>query len=227
MHPILENLADRPRGQRLGILIVTVLVLGFGLWQYLLSPTFTEHTELSTEVERLQTKVTQESRIARNLDKYKAEVRILNESFDAALKELPDKREIPDLLQTVSSLARDAGLEIEYFQPKPEGLKDFYAEVPVAISVGGNFHQVAAFFDEVGQMSRILNIGDISMLNPVYKENQEVLGVGGTVETIPLKTTCTATTFRYLDESERPQQKAEKDTKSKKRGKRTTTSPQA
>ncbi|WKZ57929.1 MAG: type 4a pilus biogenesis protein PilO [Bdellovibrionota bacterium] len=224
MHPALESLANRPRGQRLAILIGTILVVGFLFWQYSLSPTVTAHEELGVEVERLRSKVTQETRIARNLEKYKAEVRALNEAFDEALKELPDKREIPDLLQSVNSLARDAGLEIEFFQPRPEGIRDFYAEVPVSISVGGTYHQVAAFFDEVGQMQRIINIGDIAIANPVFKEDKEILGVGAQLESIPLKTTCTATTFRFLDESERPKVGEGKDAKGgRKRGKKATT----
>ena len=89
-------------------------------------------------------------------------------------------------------------------------MKDFYAEVPVSIAVDGTYHQVATFFDEVGHLSRIVNINQITMKEPVVGDAQVQVKVG-----------CTATTFRYLDEAERAAaaEKAQAEADTKKRRK--------
>jgi len=60
---------------------------------------------------------------------------------------LPDTKEIPDLLSNISSLGREAGLDVVQFKQRPEKFEEFYAEVPVDILVRGTYHQVASFFD--------------------------------------------------------------------------------
>ena len=105
------------------------------------------------------------------------------------------------MLANVSQSGKDAGLEFLLFQPKPEVLKDFYAEIPVSIQVTGSYHQVAIFFDKVSKLSRIVNIKDIDMA-PAKEEET-------------LTTACTAVTYKFLDQ---PHQ-AEKDAKGNKKKK--------
>jgi type IV pilus assembly protein PilO len=112
-----------------------------------------------------------------------------------ALAELPDNKEIPQLLEKVADKAKDAGLDVRLFVPKAEQRKDFYAEVPVQIEVGGGYHQVATFFDEVSHLERIVNINEFSMSDPERTDSGLVL-----------KTSLVATSFRFLDESERPKE---------------------
>jgi len=112
----------------------------------------------------------------------------------SALQELPDNREIPDLLSSISSLARDAGLAVPLFKTEPESFREFYAEVPVSISVEGTYHQIATFFDEVGHLPRIVNINQIIIREPRVGDSQ-----------VSVKSECVATTFRYLEETERIQ----------------------
>ena len=121
-----------------------------------------------------------------------------------ALQELPDSRDIPQLLTRISDKAKDAGLEILLFKPAGESKKDFYAEVPVQIEVEGSFHQVATFFDEVGHMERIVNVSKYNLADPQTDRNKKV----------SLKTSLTATAFRFLTEEE---QKAAKNKKKKKK----------
>jgi len=116
-------------------------------------------------------------------------------SCDAKLKEaiaqLPDQKEIPDLLSTVSSLGRESGLEILLFRQKAEVLQDFYAEVPVEMLMKGTYAQFTEFFNRVGKLNRIVNVKDISMKTPLVSEGRVVLS-----------TSCTAVTFRFLSEAD-------------------------
>ena len=110
-----------------------------------------------------------------------------------AVAELPDTKEIPDLLSNVSSLGRESGLEIIQFKQQPEQYEEFYAVVPVSMLVRGAYHQLAMFFDKVGRMARIVNVSDVVVKSPAKVEG----------DTVTLDTACVATTFRFLDEAER------------------------
>jgi type IV pilus assembly protein PilO len=131
-------------------------------------------------------------------------VRELGAELKQAEAQLPDSKEIPDLLSNISSAGRDSGLEMISFRQKAEQLKDFYAEVPVEVAVRGNYHQVATFFDRVGKLDRIVNVGDIAMQGP--KREGDLMIVD---------TACSAVTFRFLDEAEREQIAKEKAAKAK------------
>jgi type IV pilus assembly protein PilO len=208
MNALVENFLNRPFSHRVGIWGGVIAVVTFIFWQYFYSGLRTEYTDLTTKIDELQTEKVNEQRLARELPKVRAAVEELDIQLRKAILELPDKREIPDLLSSISNLAKDAGLEVTLFRPKPENMKDFYAEIPVAMNVQGTYHQVAAFFDEVGRLSRIVNLGEIMMKEPELVEGQ--------LE-IPVKVSCTATTFRFLEESERIQTVSEDDKKKRRR----------
>jgi type IV pilus assembly protein PilO len=194
MHAAIEDFLSRPRSHIIGAWVGSFLLLILVYWQYSFRGQQKEYLQQEEKVEELTQKIADESRRARNLNKLKERIKQLDINLKIALQELPDKREIPDLLSSISNLARDAGLEVVLFKPGTENPQDFYAEVPVSVSVQGTFHQVATFFDEVGQLSRVVNINQISVRDPVITD-----------ESVQVKTDCVATTFRYLSESERQQ----------------------
>ncbi len=206
MHPVIENFLERPTSHKIGFWVGSVVFLSFVLWTYLYGPKAEELTKLTEEVDSLESQITQETRIAKNKDKFLKEVKELDVQFEEALLKLPDKREIPDLLSSISSLARDAGLDVQLFKPRAENFKDFYAEVPVEVSVEGTYHQVATFFDEVGKLDRIVNINQIFVRDPKVHD-----------DTVDVKTDCLATTFRYLDDQERQANKNKTESAKKRR----------
>ena len=128
-----------------------------------------------------------------NLERTRKEVAQLDGDLRKAVAQLPDTKEIPDLLSNISSLGRESGLEVIQFKQRPEQYQDFYAEVPVDILVRGSYHQVAAFFDKVSRMARIVNVTNVAIKSPPRAES----------ETVQLDTACAAVTFRFLDEAER------------------------
>ena len=202
MHPAIEEFLQRPRSHLVGAWVGCLLAMTLLYWQFSFRGQQKEYTGLEEKVEELTQKISDETRRARNLNKLKDKIKALDIKLKVALQELPDKREIPDLLSSISNLARDAGLEVTLFRPGQEQAKDFYAEVPVSISVQGTFHQVATFFDDVAQLSRIVNINQINI------RDSQILP-----ESVQVKTDCVATTFRYLDESERIQKETQDDGK--------------
>jgi type IV pilus assembly protein PilO len=158
-------------------------------------------TDLEMKVDDLNKK----KALAANLPQAKLELEDLRAALRLAVAQLPDTKEIPDLLSGISAVARESGLEIAQFRQRPEIYRDFYAEVPVEILVRGTYFQVEEFFNQVGQLTRIVNVKDIGMKGPNVVEEDPV----------KLQTSCSATTFRFLDEEEREQLRLEREAKAK------------
>ena len=194
MNAFVENILERPTWQKAAIWVGSLGLVVYLVWQFLIADQWEEEDKLKTAIEEVNGKIIEEQRIARELPRFRQEVKDLEIKLKFALQELPDESEIPDLLTSISSLARDAGLTVNLFKPTAENFKDFYAEVPVSIAVEGTFHQIATFFDEVGHLPRIVNINQISIKDPKVGESQ-----------VNVKSECVATTFRYLKDSERVQ----------------------
>jgi type IV pilus assembly protein PilO len=137
-----------------------------------------EHATLETRLATAKAKANQ-------LKYYQDKLKDAEMEFKMVMKKLPETKEIPGLLSSVSQSGRDAGLEFLLFQPEAERNKDFYAEIPVSIKVTGNYHNVALFFDKVARLSRIVNIDDIKMVSA--KGNTDLI------------TSCKAITYRFVE----------------------------
>ncbi len=191
MHPIVEKTLKLPNKQKIALLGF-ILVLEAALFFYLVQqPKYTELKELQVKVKDLQNQIQENKRIADNLPRYKKEYEQLQKELASALTELPNQKEIPSLLTSITSEGKGAGLDFLLFRPKPEEPKDFYAAVPVDISVAGSFYNVANFFVAVAKLPRIVNINNVTV--------SDIKDVGGKTM---LKVNCLATTFRFLEKKE-------------------------
>lgn len=191
---MIENIEKLSKVQRILICVGTLLVLigGFVYFSYL--PKYTKVDQLNKDIENLEQKIIVARGKARKLKKYREDMKKAEVEFKVAKKALPEKREIPSLLTSISQSGRDAGLDFLLFQPGAEVKKDFYAEIPVSIKVTGSYHNVAIFFDKVARLFRIVNLADIKMTS------------GG--ESGILSTSCTAITYRFVEPA--PPKKPEK-----------------
>ena len=130
--------------------------------------------------------------IARDLEKFKGQVKKLNEELDSALTQLPNEKEIPEILKTISSLGKESNLEFTLFRPKPEEPQQFYAKVPIELIALGSYHNMGIFFDKVSKLSRIINVVDFNM-----SRAKDVKGRGET--DILIKTSCLMNTYRFIE----------------------------
>ncbi|HLO09373.1 MAG TPA: type 4a pilus biogenesis protein PilO, partial [Desulfobacteria bacterium] len=121
---------------------------------------------LETQLAGLQSKIREQQAIAGNLRSFQDEVRRLEGQLSLLLEQLPNSAEIPSLLKSVSDLGKESGLEFLRFAPSGEIKKDFYAEIPVAISVNGDYHSFALFTDKVAHYPRIVNLSNIAFSSP-------------------------------------------------------------
>jgi type IV pilus assembly protein PilO len=184
-----EKIAAIGRTQRILICVGLFLIFGGGFYYFIYMPKSAQIHELEDEFETLQGRLFTARSAAENLDKFQKEYEEAQVKFKLALQLLPDKREIPSLLEGVSISGKDSGLEFILFQPTAEVQKDFYAEIPVNIQVSGGYHNLAMFFDRVARLSRIVNILNINIQAPA-----ETPGI--------LSTSCLAMTYRFLESVE-------------------------
>jgi type IV pilus assembly protein PilO len=125
-----------------------------------------------------------------NLDLYKQQLKDIERSFGALLRQLPGKTEVPSLLVDISQTGLSAGLEEKLFQPEAEQKKDFYAELPIRIRLTGSYHQFGQFVSGIAALPRIVTLHDIQ-INTASKDAYDNLSLE-----------LTAKTYRYLDEDE-------------------------
>jgi len=134
--------------------------------------------------------------LAVNLDLYRQQLREIDSSFGALLKQLPNKSQMDALLVDINQAGLGRGLQFDLFRPAPrETMKEFYAELPVSVRVTGSYHDMGQFASDIAQLSRIVTLNDIS-IRPVAGKNGSVLAMD-----------TSAKTFRYLDEEEVAKQK--------------------
>ncbi len=192
MNELLDNLLERPGKQKLAILAVMIILIAALYYSFLYSPRADQLDKLVDSVEIARNEKMVKTQKTANLPRLRKDLQQLDAELKKAVAQLPDKREIAELLSNISAKAQQVGLDVLLFRPRPEAFQDFYAEVPVDITVKGNFHNTVSFFDEVGRMNRLVNIDHIGFKNPT---------VNG--DSIVLETTSVATAFRFLDEAER------------------------
>lgn len=125
-----------------------------------------------------------------NLELYKQQLKDIERSFGALLRQLPGKTEVPNLLVDISQTGLSAGLEEKLFQPQAEQKRDFYAELPIKIRLSGSYHQFGQFVSGIAALPRIVTLHDIE-IKTEGKDSYDQL----TLE-------LTAKTYRYLDEDE-------------------------
>ncbi|WP_172202672.1 type 4a pilus biogenesis protein PilO [Niveibacterium sp. COAC-50] len=176
--------------------LATVLIVLLGLaWWF----------DWKGQSEDLEQRVAQESQLkeewlskkrqAVNLDEYKRQLTEIDRQFGALLKQLPSKTEMENLLIDINQAGLGRGLQFELWKPNSESPKDFYAELPIALRVTGNYHDLGNFVGDVAKLPRIVTLNDL-----VIEPRKD-----GT-----LKMDALAVTYRYLDDEEVAKQKREK-----------------
>jgi type IV pilus assembly protein PilO len=192
MNNLLDQILNRPRPQKIGILAGAIVLLFAVGFFYIYQPTSDQIGRLTKEVDLIRQDRNKKQKIAANMAKLERDLKDWDAKLKLVVAQLPDSREIPDLLSNISTKARESGLDIILFRPRSENFRDFYAEIPVDIVVRGGFNNAVIFFDEVGKFNRLVNIDNIDFKNPKINGDQ----VGLEISTL-------ATTYRFLDEAER------------------------
>ena len=172
------------------ILVLLAILAGIPLGGYFaINQGQLEELDLGQQKEvKLKDDYVNKKKQAINLDLHRQQLREIDTQFGALLKQLPNKSQMDALLVDINQAGLGRGLQFELFRPAAsETRRDFYAELPITVKVTGNYHDMGAFASDVGQLSRIVTLNDVSIL----------AGNDGN-----LTMDAVARTFRYLDDDE-------------------------
>jgi type IV pilus assembly protein PilO len=161
---ILDPIVNAPPQHKLIFGTMALVIVG-GLGYYLLiSGARADRDVLFQENEVRRAEVLKAKADEANLRPFRAMAEALRIRLDAAKERLPQEREIPQVYRQVSDLASQSGLGVSLFQPKKPEARDVLTEVPIAVTAEGTYHQMGAFLQRVGQMPRIVSLGEFRML---------------------------------------------------------------
>lgn len=154
-----------PLQRGLILLVFNVIIAAAGFFLFI-SPTIDEAVVLTEELDKLNAKIEESRTIAADIAKFKREMLVLEAKLKEALSKLPNEKEIPDLLESISDAVKEVGLDVFLFKPGKIRKKGFYAEVPVNMTVKGGYESLYEFSDRMAKLPRIVNIGSLNIKAP-------------------------------------------------------------
>ncbi|WDP92119.1 MAG: type 4a pilus biogenesis protein PilO [Desulfobacter sp.] len=201
MDRIFAGIGKLTKIQRLLICVGAILLIGGGYYYFIFAPRWENLNAAREELTRQEDRLATFKAKARVLPKFEKQMAEARERFNVAMKALPDKKELPALLTSISEAGMRAGLEFRLFEPATVVNKEFYKEIPISMDVSGAYHQIADFFFQVANLNRIVNVQNISM----KKDGKETGAV---------QMKCSAVTYMFTEP------KADSGKKSKRKKKR-------
>jgi len=183
----LDKVLKLPKAVRFGILAGIGALICTGYYFGFYQESSLELDRLRGEEANLQRKLSEVRLIAGNIVAFETEIDGLKIKLKKALRQLPNEKQLEVLLTDISNLGKTAGVEIRSFERQEEIFHDFYAEVPIAIQLDGEYHDIGKFFELLSKLKRIVNMGTLKIV--VAKES---------LDSTRLKVTGVATTFRFI-----------------------------
>jgi type IV pilus assembly protein PilO len=171
-------------------IFIAVAFLSLGYF-FVLSDQLDKLHSTQQQEEQLKQTFVDKKRQAINLEALQQQLKEIQLSFGALLKQLPTKAEMDALLTEINQAGIGRGLQFDLFRPNGEVKTAEMAEVPIAIRLTGTYNDLAAFVSDVAQLSRIVTIGDIKLTPGQGKDAARM-----TME-------ATAKTYRSLEPEER------------------------
>jgi type IV pilus assembly protein PilO len=180
-----------PIAYKIVVVLAINILLFVAVFMSVLSPQFELKGRLAGEYDQLVQDLNKLTLIKNNMPKYRKEYAQSQEALKGVLRQLPEKKDIPNLLRNVSTVGTESGTKIRSFEPKALVNKEFYGELPFEIKYSGSFHNVGYFFEGVRRLERIIDISSFS------------LDAKGPPTKVVLEGICLAKTYVYLHDAQR------------------------
>ena len=180
-----NNIGSWPGALKVIVAVVVFAVLLFLGYHFHLKDMQAQLERTEAQEATLRKEFTDKSFRAANLEAYKAQLAEIQDRFGALLMQLPSDTEVPGLLEDITQMGLNSGLEFESITLQPEVVQQFYIELPIRISVQGNYHDIATFVSSVAGLPRIVTLHDFDVA-PVSAGNPDML-----------KMNILAKTYRY------------------------------
>jgi type IV pilus assembly protein PilO len=188
MEQLLERVNKLPIAAKAGIVVGVVLLITAGTWFFVIQDIETRIESLKQQQLSLDQTLAEKQEIADNLQERRREMDQLEQRLQEALTELPEKKDLDELLAQLNDVGRKSGLEIVRVTPGNESPENFYARIPISMAVKGNYHEIALFLQEVSQLKRIVNVKNLKLGSPQPRNDK-----------IILSSEFLATTFKFIE----------------------------
>ncbi|MBS3996205.1 MAG: type 4a pilus biogenesis protein PilO [Hydrogenophaga sp.] len=169
--------------------VAVCLAVVAGLWFVWLQSSDEELVAAKAREEQLRGDYQKKLVQAVNLDALKKQLEQVQQYVTQLEKQLPSKAEMDALLSDINQAGLGRSLQFELFRPGQVVVKEYYAELPIAVRVTGTYHDIGLFAADIANLSRIVTLNNLT-LTPI----RDRAGV--------MTMDCTAKTFRYLDPEE-------------------------
>lgn len=182
---IQEKLSALPLQQKALLFLVTIAVLVGAFYYFVYSDQVENIARLDKSIADQEARLVKLKKAATEVEELEKRLAESERELAELLSLLPDQKEIPALLDSISQLGSKVGLENILFQPQAEVHKEFYAIIPIRLDMVGTYHQVGVFLDNVSKMHRILKVDSL---------NLNRMPNGST-----LQVACTIVTYRFIE----------------------------
>lgn len=189
----LNEIGDWPAAAKAVVIALLCGLVGFGWYHFVTSGQIEQLERAEQKEQELRQGFERKQHQAANLEAYRRQLAMMEESFGAMLRQLPDQTEVASLLVDVSQTGLAAGLEFERFEPAAEITRDFYAELPIRVRVTGRYHEFARFISGLAALPRIVTVHDIEIRRGDDPGDASAQGTAMTLGAI-------VKTYRYLDD---------------------------
>lgn len=192
MERLIESLNKAPNSVKWGGLAALIVVITAVNFLFFVQDAADRIAQQQAEQRTLEQQLAEKKAIADNLTDRRREMDQLDQKLQEALTELPERKDIDELLAQLNDVGKKSGLEISKVEPSAETAESFFARIPVKMTVSGNYHEIALFLQEVANMRRIVNVNNIKLsVNTTASKPEKVV----------LNSDFMATTFRFIEAS--------------------------
>lgn len=191
-----KRIGTAPIALRGALVVVGCAVVIGAMAHFMIKPQFVELERAEAKEVQLRKTFDIEQSKAANRTAYVEQLEDMKKTFNVMLRQLPNKTDIESLLVDLSQTSVASGLEVQFFKPEQEVLKEFYAEYPIKVSVTGEYHQFGQFVSGLAALPRIVTLNNIDITELDNRAQSQ------TSNGARLKMDLTATTYRYLEEEE-------------------------
>lgn len=156
------------RNRIIFILIIVVIVIFY--YRMVWVPVSKDLKEKREEYQKVSTELRKTEAVAAKLEQVQHRYNLLVKRWEEAKVMLPKEKEIPSLLEEITTAGMKSGIKFDLFEPQTILPRGMYSEVPIKLGVTGNFHEVASFLSAIGNLPRIVNVSDLKLKEGKKKE---------------------------------------------------------
>jgi type IV pilus assembly protein PilO len=164
------SLTKLPWYGQIGAFVVVAGLATFGFWKFYVVEMQSDIESRQTRLTALRADVAKGVATARRLPEFQAQVTDLEHRLDTLRQQLPEEKDVADILRRVQGLATQSNLTIQRFTPQAAKQQSLYAELPFKLQAEGTYHNLGFFFDRISKFPRIINIGDLSIKSKTTQE---------------------------------------------------------